>query len=297
MTATRMTMLALVGVSSQLAAILLWLAIKTSTGFDIANFWLNFIIPFGVLMLGLVAGSGFLAARYLDAPAGRAMLVAMLGFSAAGALFIQFAGYWVADLGGMPAREIFSLGEYLQFANGNASMHLNDFDRTVELGNLGYLMTFVEMATYVASSLIVYFAIRKFPYCEPCARYLRTVRTEKPKFRSIDDFIDYAEPLPQDGWLRMQSHLRYRSDYGPFISKPGMTTLFANHLSCPSCDAEQLIETVTCVGKDGPIAIEQFRREYAWRKHNTHRLQHQSEDRGVGDSGMPVRRAFGRRGA
>jgi hypothetical protein len=259
-------MLAILGLCTQLLAIALWLGVKAWTGFDIANFWVNLILPIGAGLLGLVAGFGFCFARHIDAPAGGAMLATMIGFSTVGAIFMQFASYWIADMGGVPLREVYSFTDYLQMTNGNAAMRMgmHESASVIEIGAFGYVLTFAEMASYVVGSLWAYVSLGSQPYCADCARYLRHVESGRLPFSTLDAFKAYAAQLPGNGWSRLEVHRAACPPYNPLPQHEGLTTLIATLRACPGCHENLLSEHVLYVGAEGPGSIAAFAREFSW---------------------------------
>jgi hypothetical protein len=259
-------MLALLGLSTQLLVIALWLALKAWTGFDLANFWVNLVIPIGALGMGFVAGIGFCFARHIDAPAGGAMLLTMIGFSTAGAFFMQYASYWIADTNGVPLRDLSSFADYLRMTNANAAIRMGSHESAsvLEVGRMGYVLTLGEMASYVSASLWPLSALSAAPYCRDCARYLRDLENRRLPFPTLDAFKDYAAQLPQSGHARLGIHRASCPPVTPLSQHQGLTTLVATLRACPGCHDHQLTERVSYIGAEGPGSIDAFSRDFSW---------------------------------
>lgn len=232
------------GIATQAVAILCWYGIFQLFHFDVLKFWVNLILPFGALTLGLFGACGFwLAGRAMNRPATPRLKLAAVAVAVAAVFVIRYLGYWMLEFEGVPVHSFIGFGTYLSETLGHARM---DFSHgahslgSVDLGALGYLMEALQTAAYAVSSYAVVARLPRAVRCKACYRWMEEAQSgtilcdDQTRFRALH------EALPADGANRLAALRATPSDGGD--AQSGTIRLSWRLAECPDCSGAALVE-------------------------------------------------------
>jgi hypothetical protein len=158
------TALALLGV--------FWLA-RNSDDFNIMGWYANYVIPAGAILVGIAASSGYgLASWFKGVKITGLLLVAVLGFQVAAYFAAQYAEFVQLALTFEDGTPVDFLS-YFDWTARSFAWEQKDGSAGAPLGVWGYAFRGLEILGFSLGSLVVPIALRKHPYCEACAVYMR----------------------------------------------------------------------------------------------------------------------------
>jgi hypothetical protein len=147
------------------------------------GWYVNYVIPIGAIIVGLVAGSGYGIASWLSGlRIGRGLLVAVLALQTCAYIAAEYIEYRdvLTELESLNASgngvvELPSFPEYYDFKARNFAWKP---ERTggepTALGGWGYFFVLLGAAGFIFSSLIAPGILMGVPYCDNCQRYMST---------------------------------------------------------------------------------------------------------------------------
>jgi hypothetical protein len=170
------------GLATTAAALLgVWYVGRGDDGTNIMGWYLDFVIPAGALLVGIVAGSGYgLGSWWTGLRISRSVLLWVL--------LLQFLAYWVAQYLAFEVQHLVyrSTGRPLSFfdyyhlvtismiwKSHDASSAGSDSAGT-PLGMWAYALRVMEIVGFVGGALIILVALRAKPYCETCRVYMNS---------------------------------------------------------------------------------------------------------------------------
>ncbi|HEX8297633.1 MAG TPA: hypothetical protein VF594_00620 [Rubricoccaceae bacterium] len=147
-----------------------WLSVRF--GFNAMGLYGWYILPFGALLVGLIAGSGYGIASWLTGfRIGKGTLWVILALQVLAYGLAQVAEYNALASTGMP------LPAFVPYFDGvTRDIRFEDDNGVVgqPLGTLGYGVRLLELIGFVGGALLIPAGIRTKPYCETCGRYMKT---------------------------------------------------------------------------------------------------------------------------
>jgi hypothetical protein len=172
------------GIVTTALTVALLVLLELKLEFSLYSYYMLLIVPVGAIAAGFVASSGYyFAAVALGRKPGRLLLLNMLIISAATFFAIHYCQYSLAEVQGMPLRDMLSFEQYLDIIIRSTSFVVQNHGRnaadTGELGVWGYLPALLEVLGFAIGGLSMYFVLQGKPYCDRCSRYLgqREVQT------------------------------------------------------------------------------------------------------------------------
>ncbi len=251
------------GCSWMLVSSIALFVIDEKTGWSPQGITVDYILPIGAILTGMVSGVGFwLALRWLDRLPTRWTYASAVFAGVIGFVLIYFFGWWFAEDQGMKLRNALGFPEYLR--------RVLVSQRMVELGGGGNKPGFqlgawafplfaLEAAGYVLGGCaLIRFAAGK-QYCRACKRYFKHLGTQ---CRSSSDAEAAARELhPVIFGLRsgrVQEAVDLHAVSGVSASKK---ELFSSTLvveACPGCGTHMATLSATVRQKNGPTAVGNF---------------------------------------
>jgi hypothetical protein len=148
-----------------------WLNTHTDD-FNVMGWYVNYVIPLGALLVGLVAGSGYgMASWVTSVKISRRLLWLMLALQVTAYFAALYVEYRQLDLyeGG---RRVGFL-EYVDRSARQFAWKQRDGRPGTPLGAWGYAFRLLELGGFVAGGLVIPLILKGHPYCEACQLYLR----------------------------------------------------------------------------------------------------------------------------
>ena len=148
-----------------------WLA--ANTDFHVMGWYLNYVIPAGALIAGIVAGSGYgIVSWWKSVKITRELLwlvVALLLGAYFAARYVEFRQLELQHEDGTAVDFV----SYLDWAARSFAWTQKDGSPGEPLGLWGYAFNLLELAGFAAGGLVIPGVLRGHPYCEGCQLYLR----------------------------------------------------------------------------------------------------------------------------
>jgi len=229
------------GIATQLLAIACWYGFYRLFAIDVLKLWVNFILPLGALVLGLVGGWGFyLAGRRAKRPSTPWLVFGAVTVAIMAAIFIRFLGYWSAEFEGMPLHRMMSFVTYLRATLGHARIDFANAG-TIHVGSMGYFMEVFQIAAYAAASYLFAAKLPPAMWCERCHAPMHDSLWDKLRFDEKRAFEARYDRLPDEPVARLAA-LRAMDDESV---APGVGAIDFHYrlAECPSCSAAALVET------------------------------------------------------
>jgi hypothetical protein len=147
-----------------------WLAANTET--NVMGWYVNYVLPVGAILVGLVAASGYGAASWLTGvKINRGLLWSVLLLQLAAYFGAQYLEFRTLDLhyqDGSPVGFV----EYFDDAARSFAWTQKDGSSGEALGAWGYAFRVLELVGFVGGGLIVPFGLRHKAYCDSCEVYM-----------------------------------------------------------------------------------------------------------------------------
>jgi hypothetical protein len=246
------------GIFSSLSAIILDAWLRQHFGADLMQTWVNLIIPFGAICLGLLASLGFIAgARLSNFPARNALLGTMLIVALVSFILLHIIEYYTDSVGGISVHKLIGLGDYLKtiFTHGTMKLSHESDAHTFDLGRGGFILPLGNALGFMGGMFAGFLMLRAMPHCAKCRSYFDTVSRQSLTFRDDEQFIRFHQNLPSEPYARLDYLSHFNNGYSPAISKKGMWTFTLEHNRCPNCHDQFVTETSRIhTGKNYQIA-------------------------------------------
>lgn len=148
-----------------------WLA--ANADFHVMGWHLNYVIPAGALLAGIVAGSGYgIVSWWKSVKITRELLwlvVALLVGAYFAARYVEFRQLDLQHEDGTAMGFL----SYLDWTARSFAWTQKDGSAGEPLGLWGYAFNLLELAGFAAGGLVIPGVLRGHPYCEGCQLYLR----------------------------------------------------------------------------------------------------------------------------
>jgi len=145
---------------------------------NVMGWYLNYILPAGAILVGLLASSGYALSAWLAGVKIRGLLLVVivllqiLAYFGAQYLEFQVNGPFADPNTG----HVLNFAEYYHYSTILMSWQETGHKESSPLGGWGYLVRSGEIVGFVAGTLIVPVILMKAPYCELCERYMRRLQ-------------------------------------------------------------------------------------------------------------------------
>jgi hypothetical protein len=150
--------------------------INSSADVNVMGWYLDYVLPAGALLVGILAGSGYGAASWftgLKIQRRLLVIVVVLQLLAyAGAEYAVFRSLGPLHLNGED--HILTFSEYFDFEATHFAWKQDGGKVGEPLGQWGYFFRLLELAGFACGGLVVPAALFKKPYCDSCKMYMRT---------------------------------------------------------------------------------------------------------------------------
>lgn len=162
------------GASTLAALAALWFL--QQNGFDPMGFYVDFVLPVGAVVVGLVASSGFALASYrLGTRVTGGLLVAVVAMLAGAYFAALYLEFHMLYPGGAHLKDGTPVGFWSYFDLVTRSIAFEDHGKAgPALGLLGYGVRALEVAGFAGGGALTPLLLRRAPYCEACNLYMRT---------------------------------------------------------------------------------------------------------------------------
>jgi hypothetical protein len=185
----RGTLVTLLGIATTVltAAGLVYLELRYDCA--IYGFLYGFVIPFGAMLSGFVAASGYyFGSRVLSFRPGRGLFVNMLAVSGGNFFFIYWLKYTQMKVDGEPVSKWMTFADYLGFTLTHSAFTLGHSagDRFV-LGAGGYLYAALLIVGFACGGYFMFNLTRSTPYCEVCGLYMKKQGSQTRYFVRRED--------------------------------------------------------------------------------------------------------------
>ncbi len=210
----------------------------------IYGFVYGFVLPFGAILSGMVAASGyFLGSRLLNYRPGRAMFVNILGVSAANFFFIYWLKYRLLQVEGEPVRNWFSFAAYLRVALTQTAITVGHMqDHPISLGLWGYLYAAVLILGFALGGYFIFNLTRSAPYCQACSRYMKKQGSQIRYFARFEQmaagFADFQDAAA-DGQMAKAVNRHAASGLRQADASTGYA-LQIKFRDCPRCGQQHI---------------------------------------------------------
>jgi hypothetical protein len=156
------------GITLVLALAGVWMASRS--GENIMGWYADYVLPVGAVLVGLVASSGFCIASYVSGTKVTGLLMlAVVGMLLAGYLAAQYVEFLLLIPSGA------EIGFFDYYDSVTRSFHWVEHGTPGSpMGSIGYLLRAGETLGFVGGGVLIPIALRRLPYCEACAAYMRS---------------------------------------------------------------------------------------------------------------------------
>ena len=225
--------------------------VSRMTGFNLFTFSIWVVVPFGAILVGFAAASGYyFGSLYFHKRAGLSLLLQMVVIAGLTQIPIYYMGYSTLVLDdGRRVSDYIPFGQYLDISITSAhyrNAH-GEIDKD-EIGSFGYWLAAFKFVGVLVGGLGVYGLLRTMPVCLTCNMYLRPLSTREKSFPDADSASPYYDVLflhPVDG---PEFAALIRSD-AKSKAKKGALTVTTNLHGCPKCKSQMIEEKVEmCYG-------------------------------------------------
>ena len=155
----------------------------------IYGFVYGFVLPFGALLSGMVAASGYwIGSRIFSYRPGRIALANMLAVSVANFFLIYWLKYTHLKVDGESIRDWMPFAAYLRFTLTHTALRDTHFPGDpINLGVAGYGFALLLMAGFALGGWFVYAITRSAAYCEACSLYMQKQGSQTRYFVSREE--------------------------------------------------------------------------------------------------------------
>jgi hypothetical protein len=155
----------------------------------IYGFVYGFVIPFGAMLSGCLAASGYyLGSRLVNYRPGRLFFVNMLAVSGGNFFLIYWLKYSLLKVDGEPVSKWMTFADYLRFALTHTAFTLGHSpDDKYVLGVGGYAYAAVLILGFACGGWIMFRLAQSAAYCEACSLYMQKQGSQTRYFVKRDD--------------------------------------------------------------------------------------------------------------
>ena len=274
----------LIGLGFAVVVAVLVALVEMKWNFAIYSLTLNFIIPLGGFIVGLLAGVGYyIAARMTGQAAGTGVLLSMMAASVICYLMIAFIPY---EYGFKPQFEAIAEIAKTQAAEGQLvdddgnPIPVDDLDIRVpsfieylhesilnkQWGDLrddegialspffAYASEVIIVIGFLLGALAIFAILRSVPYCHQCGRYLKKTQSII-RYPESDEAVQETIEIVANGTgtepARIAEAIGERDDLVEKAPKDAPVQVQAELFTCPDCSNELLKFAVAAKDQNG----------------------------------------------
>lgn len=205
----------------------------------IYGFVYGFVIPFGALLSGCVAASGYyLGARLVNYRPGRFLFVNILAVSGGNFFLIYWLKYSLLKVDGEPVSKWMTFTEYLRFVLTHTAFTLGHSpDDKFVLGAGGYAYAALLILGFACGGWIVFSLARSAAYCEACSLYMQKQGSQTRYFARREDLAECSAAFKAEagqGQFRkaMEVHFRAGSHEADATTGYSLAVVFRHCTRC-----------------------------------------------------------------
>ncbi|OAI56111.1 hypothetical protein AYO49_04840 [Verrucomicrobiaceae bacterium SCGC AG-212-N21] len=218
-----------------------WMAAKWDMA--VYTFMVNFIIPAGAVICGIVAATGYwIGARLFNHRPSRTLLFNIVLVSITTFFVIHHFHYDNDEVQGVPISKLMTYPEYLVAVTEHMSYSSSrGGGAPTELGKWGWGVAALQVIGFSIGGFVVYGWLCSVPYCDRCAKYLsekksHTVRWSDPEIMHAS--APSVVTLMQEG--RLQEAVSAHAALGEPKPKKPKAMLTLEMRKCPACENRRL---------------------------------------------------------
>jgi len=193
----------LFGISTTLltAAGLVYLELKQDCA--IYGFVYGLVIPFGAMLSGFVAASGYyFGSRLVSFRPGWGMFGTMVGISGGNFFLIYWLKYTLLRVDGEPIRNWMTYEAYVRYALTHTAFQMGpNSNGPVVLGWGGYAYAGLLILGFACGGYFVFHLVRSAPYCQACGLYMTKQGSQVRYFVRRDDLAACVAEFKYDDRL------------------------------------------------------------------------------------------------
>ncbi|MEQ1850609.1 MAG: hypothetical protein ABMA01_03355 [Chthoniobacteraceae bacterium] len=185
--------------TSYATAFIMWI-IQEKFDFALYSLTLNFIIPAGAILCGVLGATGYyFGSKLFGHRPSRFLLVTIVLVAASTYFLIYWMEYYNHEEAGFRLRNHMEFSEYLDHRLRNTALrsygHGDSASKPSTLGDWGYAYGLLQVAGFSLGGFAVFGFLRAQPYCERCARYLVGKRMQSRIHATPEDIQPVAAEI------------------------------------------------------------------------------------------------------
>ena len=230
---TRNLIVASSGLTTTVLTAILVAAVEWLTGVNLFALQITFVIPFGALLCGIAASSGFfIASLMLHSRASLMVYAEMIGAAAACIFLIFFLEYqfYTFDDGSRIAAA-FSYFEFVSLYL--SSLELRILGAHIEAGTIGYVLTAYQGLAFMLGGWMMFYRLEQTPACTDCGLYRRQLIKRCRHFDTHEEIRDFRGGLTD--LPASSADIAARLEMGEFYEKSHPLEARISIFECPGC--------------------------------------------------------------
>ena len=186
----------------------------------------GFVLPFGAMLCGLVAASGYYAgSRVMSYRPGRWFFIGMMAVSCGNFFLIYWLKYTHLRVDGESIRNWMPFADYLRYTLTHTAITLTRSQSDAfELGAGGYAYAVVLILGFALGGYIVFALTRSAAYCDACSLYMKKQGSQTRYFVRREDAAECCAEFQAEeerGRVRRAAELHGRAGLREMNAKSG----------------------------------------------------------------------------
>jgi len=195
------------GLATTALTLLLVYWLDDNAHFNLMGFYLDYILPAGAILVGILAGSGYGLASWLTGvKIPRTMIWTVLALQCIAYFSAQYIVFAHLHLVNPYTNQPVGFLQYFDWAARNFSFKKHNGEPGEPFGTWGYAYRFLELAGFAFAGVLIPALVMVIPYCDPCGRYMRrtalatlpgSIRAKQPNRKDAQAVAAYEEEKEQ----------------------------------------------------------------------------------------------------